>query len=98
MGKVKGIVKIVLELSDMKKVQKGDILVSNETTPDLLPAMERATAFVTDEGGLSCHAAIVSREMKKPCIVGTKIATKFLKDGDLIEVDANKGIVKILKK
>ena len=98
MGKVKGTVKIVLELSDMKKVQRGDILVSNETTPDLLPAMERAIAFVTDEGGLSCHAAIVSREMKKPCIVGTKIATKFLKDGDFIEVDANKGIIKILKK
>ena len=97
MGKVKGTVRIVLELSDMKKVQKGDILVSNETTPDLLPAMERAAAFVTDEGGLSCHAAIVSREMKKPCIVGTKIATKFLKDGDLIEVDANKGVVKEIK-
>lgn len=98
MGKVRGTVKIVLELSDMKKVQKGDILVSNETTPDLLPAMERAAAFVTDEGGLSCHAAIVSREMKKPCIVGTKIGTKILKDGDLIEVDAEKGIVKKIKK
>jgi pyruvate,water dikinase len=52
---------------------------------------------VTDEGGVTCHAAIVAREMKKPCIIGTKIATKVLKDGDLVEVDANKGVVKILK-
>ncbi len=50
-----------------------------------------------DEGGITCHAAIVSRELKKPCIIGTRIATKVLKDGDLVEVDANKGIVKILK-
>jgi len=53
---------------------------------------------VTDEGGITCHAAIISRELKKPCIIGTKIATKVLKDGDLVEVDADKGIVKILKK
>jgi pyruvate,water dikinase len=59
--------------------------------------MQKAAAFVTDEGGLTCHAAIVAREMKKPCIIGTKIATKVLKDGDMVEVDANKGIVKILK-
>jgi len=60
--------------------------------------MEKAAAFVTDEGGMTCHAAIVAREMKKPCIVGTKIATQILKNGDLIEIDANKGIVKILNK
>ena len=68
------------------------------TTPDLLPAMERATAFITDEGGITCHAAIVAREMKKPCIIGTKTATKILKNGDLIEVDAVNGIVKIIKR
>ena len=62
-----------------------------------MPAMEKAAAFVTDEGGITCHAAIVAREMKKPCIIGTKIATKVLKDGDLVEVDAEKGIVRILK-
>ena len=60
--------------------------------------MEKASAFVTDEGGMLCHAAIIAREMNKPCIVGTKSATKILKDGDLVEVDANAGIVKILKK
>lgn len=67
------------------------------TSPWYLPAMKKATAIVTDEGGITCHAAIVSRELKKPCIIGTKIATKVLKDGDLVEVDANKGIVRIIK-
>jgi len=56
--------------------------------------MKKAVAFVTDEGGITCHAAIISREMKKPCIIGTKIATRALKDGDLVEVDANKGVVR----
>ena len=60
--------------------------------------MKLAAAFVTDLGGITCHAAIVSREMKKPCVVGTKISSKILKDGDLVEVDASQGIVKILKK
>ena len=68
------------------------------TTPNFIPALERAIAFVTDEGGVTCHTAIIAREMKKPCIVGTKIATKAIKDGDYIEVDADKGIVKIIKK
>jgi pyruvate,water dikinase len=56
--------------------------------------MKKAVAFVTDEGGIACHAAIVAREMKKPCIVGTKFATKSLKDGDVVEVDAYKGIIR----
>ena len=59
--------------------------------------MKKTRFIITDEGGLTCHAAIVSRELKIPCIVGTKIATKVLKDGDLVEADANKGIVKIIK-
>jgi pyruvate,water dikinase len=60
--------------------------------------MKKATAFVTDAGGILSHAAIVAREMKKPCIIGTGVATKVLKDGDLVEVDANKGVVKIIKR
>jgi len=60
--------------------------------------MKKASAIVTDEGGLLSHAAITSRELNKPCIIGTKVATKVLRDGDLIEVDANKGLVKIIKK
>jgi len=97
-GIVKGKVKIVYGTRQIKNVKKGDIIVAPMTLPDILPAMKKAIAFVTDEGGIVCHAAIIAREMKKPCIIGTKIATKVLKDGDLVEVNANKGIVKILKK
>ncbi|PIN80669.1 hypothetical protein COV16_00470 [Candidatus Woesearchaeota archaeon CG10_big_fil_rev_8_21_14_0_10_34_8] len=95
-GIVKGKAKIVNSVNDIKKVNEGDIIVSVQTNPDLLSAMEKAGGFVTDVGGITCHAAIVAREMKKPCIIGTKIATKVLKDGDLIEVDAINGIIKKL--
>jgi pyruvate,water dikinase len=81
----------------MKKMKKGDILISPATNPNLMPAISKAGAMVTDEGGITSHAAIVSRELKIPCIIGTKIATQVLKDGDLVEVDANKGIVRIIK-
>jgi len=94
--KVRGNAKIVLSNKELEKVKKGDILIATMTKPDFLTAMKKAAAFITDEGGVTCHAAIVSREMNKPCIVGTKIATKVLKDGDLVEVDAEKGIVRIL--
>lgn len=97
-GKVRGRIKIVESNQDIKKVQERDIMVTAMTHPNYIVAMEKASAFVTDEGGITCHAAIVSREMNKPCIIGTKIATKVLKDGQLVEVDANRGIVKILKK
>lgn len=93
-GIVKGEVTILRRQDQVKKVKAGVILVSAMTTPDFLPAMKRAAAFVTDEGGITCHAAIVARELKKPCIVGTKIATKVFKDGDLVEVDAQRGIVR----
>lgn len=95
-GKVKGKVKIILTAKDLDKVQEGDVLVALTTGPDYVPAMHKACAFVTDEGGITCHAAIVAREMKKPCIVGTKNATMILNDGDLVEVDADSGIVKKL--
>jgi phosphohistidine swiveling domain-containing protein len=96
-GKVRGVVKIVNALSDLNKFQEGDILVSFSTNPSLVPAMNKAAAIITNTGGVTCHAAIVSRELKTPCIIGTKIATKVLHDGDLVEVDADKGIVKIIK-
>ncbi len=95
-GKVKGLVKIIYDAREMGKVKKGDILVCKETNPDLVLVMERAGAIITEEGGVTSHAAVVSREMRKPCIIGTKIATKVLKDGDLVEVDAEKGIVRKL--
>lgn len=97
-GLASGRVKIIIETKDLKKVRKGDILVADETDPDFLPAMQKARAIVTDLGGVLCHAAIVSRELKIPCITGTKIATQIFKDEDLVEVDAEKGVVKIIKK
>lgn len=96
-GYAKGRVKIVNKASEIKKVNKGDILVSIVTNPALLPAMKKAAAFVTDVGGINSHAAIVAREFKKPCIIGTKIATKVLKDGDLIELDTRRGDIKKVK-
>jgi phosphoenolpyruvate synthase/pyruvate phosphate dikinase len=98
MGIAKGVARIILSVKDLPKIKDGDVLVTNMTTPNYLIAMKRAVAFVTDEGGITCHAAIVAREMKKPCIIGTKNATRLLNDGDIVEVDANRGIVKILAK
>jgi phosphohistidine swiveling domain-containing protein len=95
-GKVTGKVKIVITSDDMPKLEKGDILVSISTNPDLVPAMKRAAAIITDVGGITSHAAIVSRELGVPCIVGTKTATKTFRDNDLVEVDTSKGIVKKL--
>jgi len=92
-GNAKGTCRILNTLKDISKIHKGDILVISMTDPNYMPAMEKASAFVTDQGGILCHAAIVSRELKKPCIIGTKNATKVLKDGDLIEVDAEKGTI-----
>lgn len=97
-GIVEGIVKIVNNPSENGKVESGNILVSSRTSPELVPAMNKAGAIISELGGLLCHAAIVSREMKKPCIVGVKNATQLLKDGDYILVNADSGFVKIIKK
>lgn len=93
-GHATGKVKIVLTGHDLKHVERGDVLVAVMTFPNFIAAMEKACAFVTDEGGILCHAAIVSREMRKPCVIATKKATKVFKDGDMVEVDADKGIVR----
>lgn len=96
-GKIKGEVKIVSSKKDFKRFSKNKILVTEMTSPNFLPIMKKSKAIITDEGGLTCHAAIIAREMKKLCLVGTKIATQILKDGDMVEVDANKGIIRKLK-
>ncbi|MCX8173983.1 MAG: phosphoenolpyruvate synthase [Thermoplasmata archaeon] len=88
-----GIVKLVRDAGDLQKVKEGDILVTLMTTPDMVPAMSRAKGIVTDEGGMTCHAAIVSRELGIPCIVGTKTATQVLKDGMEVTVDGKLGNV-----
>lgn len=93
-GKVRGVVKVCRGEQELIKMQEGDILVACMTQPEFLPAMKKAKAVITDEGGLTCHAAIVARELGIPCIIGTKFATKVLKDGDVVEVDANNGIIK----
>ena len=97
-GKVQGKVRKILSYSKANELKEGEILVTAMTTPEFSPALKKAIAFVTDEGGIASHAAIVAKEMKKPCIVGAKVATKALNNGDLIEVDAEKGIVKVLKR
>ena len=97
-GIVSGRARIVKSVEDIGKVERGDIMVSVMTFPNFVPAMERASAFVTDEGGILCHAAIVAREMQKPCIVGTQNATRVLKDGDLVEVDAEAGVIRIVQR
>ena len=97
-GKVSGRAVIIMHPDEFLKVKKGDILFTMMTRPEFLPVMQLSAAFVTDEGGITSHAAIVAREMKKPCIIATKIGTKVVKDGDMVEVDANKGIVKIIEK
>jgi phosphohistidine swiveling domain-containing protein len=96
-GIIKGKVRIIKKPEEIPKFQKGEILVTPMTNPTYLPAIQKSSAIITDEGGLLCHAAIVSRELKIPCIIGTKIATKVLKDGDLVEVDANKGVIRKIK-
>jgi phosphohistidine swiveling domain-containing protein len=96
-GKVTGTVKVVQKIHDIINVSEGDVLVASMTRPEMVLAMKKAVAIVTDEGGITSHAAVVSRELNIPCIIGTKIATKVLHDGDLVEVDATKGIVRKLK-
>ncbi len=96
LGKVRGKAKVVMSVADSSKMQEGDILVSVATDPDLLPAMKKAAAIITEQGGVTSHAAIVSRELNIPCVIGTKIATKWLRDGEEIEVDATNGVVRKL--
>lgn len=96
-GKVVGKVKIINAENISNGIEEGCILVCEMTTPNYLPLMQKSKAVVTDLGGILSHAAIVAREMKIPCIIGTKVATKTLQDGDVIEVDADNGIVRIIQ-
>jgi len=94
-GNVTGTVKIILDPRKAKKFNSGDILVTTMTSPEFTPIMKKAAAIVTDEGGITCHAAVVARELMIPCVVGTTIATSVLKDNDIVEVNANHGVIKI---
>lgn len=97
-GKAQGRVSIIMASDDFPKFVEGNVLVTTMTTPDFVILMQKSVAIVTDIGGMLSHASIVSRELNKPCVIGTKFATQILKDGDLVEVDAEKGTVRILEK
>ncbi len=88
-----GGVKIINDISELDKALEGDILVTKMTTPDMVPAMRRVAGIITNEGGLTCHAAIVSRELGTPAVVGTKKATKILEDGMVVTINGKRGIV-----
>jgi pyruvate,water dikinase len=88
-----GHVKLLKSPKEIKKVKKGDVLVAKMTSPDYVPAMKKASAIVTDQGGMTSHAAIVSRELGIPCVVGTKQATSMLKEGVVVSVDGSKGYI-----
>ncbi len=102
-GQVRGVARI-LEANNVqqtrclrKTFKKGEILITQMTQPNIVDIASKAAALVTDEGGMLSHATIISRELKIPCIVGTHFATSLIKDGDLVEVNANNGLVKIIK-
>jgi|GEM_PF-785139 len=95
-GLVTGTARVVMNTADQDGVSSGDILIVPMTTPDYLPSMQKAAAFVTDEGGVICHAAIIARELKKPCVIGTKKATSVFRDGDWIEVNGFTGVVRLV--
>lgn len=95
-GHARGRVIVLHGLKDMRRVRPGNVIVTSMTRPEFTPILSRAAAIVTDEGGITSHAAVVSREFGIPCVIGTKIATKVFKNGDRVEVDATKGIVRKL--
>lgn len=97
-GVAQGTVRIVFDPFKVQEFNEGDVLVTGMTRPEFLPLMQKASAFVTDAGGVLSHAAIVARELAKPCILATERATKILHDGDLVEVNGDTGIVTILKR
>jgi pyruvate,water dikinase len=92
-GIASGRVVVIRDVKDTGRVKEGDILVTKMTSPDMVPAMRKVAAIITDEGGLTCHAAIVSRELGTPAVVGTKTATHILTNGQLITVDGEKGLI-----
>jgi len=92
-GQAAGSVKVIADPRELSKIDKGDVLVAKMTNPSFVPAMKRASAIITDHGGQTSHAAIVSRELAIPCVVGTGNATKILKDGDRVTVDGESGLV-----
>lgn len=96
-GTIRGKVKIITQNTPYNKIPKNSIIVTQMSTPEMTPFLKSAKALITDEGGLLCHAAIFAREFKIVTILGTKIATKILKDGDLVEINTSEGTAKKIK-
>lgn len=96
-GIAQGVVRMIRKTEEMAKFKEGEILVTNNTTPEFVPIMKKAAAIITEQGGITSHAAVVSRELHKPCIIGVKGITTVLKTGVRVEVDANHGIIKIIR-
>jgi phosphoenolpyruvate synthase/pyruvate phosphate dikinase len=97
-GKARGPVKIVLSPSECKKVERGDVIVSGQVVPSFSSAIAIASAIIADGGtGITSHPATLAREAGIPCVIGARIATKVLKDGQMVEVDGDRGIIKVLK-
>ena len=92
-GKIQGIARVILDRRKAYELKEGEILVTAMTAPDFVPAMKLSSGIITNEGGILCHAAIMSRELRKPCIIGTKIATDVIKTGQIITLDADKGVI-----
>lgn len=97
-GVARGPARIVKSATEIKKIRPGDVLVAVMTRPDYIMGMKKAAAIVTNEGGVTCHAAIVARELNIPCVIGTKIATEVLHNGDIVEVNGNHGVVTVIER
>ena len=96
-GRARGVCKLVMNIQQLDRIQEGDILVTTMTNPDMVLAMGKCSAIITDVGGMTCHAAVISRELGIPCVVGTERATKTLSDGMLVEVDGSNGEIYFIK-
>ncbi len=95
-GLAKGKIAKVKTKKDLAKVKKGNVILINEIGLDYLPIIKKAGAIISEQGGISCHAAILSREFKIPCVIGLKKAGRIFHDGDRVEVDAKEGTVRII--
>ena len=93
-GKVSGKVTLISDRNEWPRIRNAEVLVIHTTTPDMVPYLKNVKAIVTEEGGILSHASVISRELKIPCVIGTKTATKILKEGEMVQVDAEKGIVR----
>ncbi|MDQ5938446.1 MAG: PEP-utilizers protein [Patescibacteria group bacterium] len=92
-GKIRGVARVIIDRRNSHELKDGEILVTTMTSPEFVPAMKKSAGIITNEGGVLCHAAIMSRELRKPCVIGTKIATDIIKTGQIITLDADSGVV-----